>query len=506
MKCQPNRNLEDLRGRPTQVHRVPTAGRILLSIWFALCGCSPEPGILVNIAAWPDGVERIRVRTTVEDKRGMDFFLDKDQARFAVRVPVDSEGTVQLDAVGLDARGCMLATGMLSETVPNGINRFVERTLVLSSLSAPVCVFAPSLPVNVGLKPNTLAVGEFNGDGFSDIAVANSGSAKDSCSGTGINTGRDTVSVLLGDALRGAVPAMPISLTPNSVPDSVAVGDFNGDTKPDVAIALYESKVISVLFGNGMGGFTDTGPMLAVALGSNALAVGDFNRDMNLDLVALSSSTLTVFLGDGRGGFDTRAPIAAGGGGSLGLAVGDLDGDTRPDLAVTHSSDDTVSVLLGDGSGGFSMPTSFDVGEDSLLPDAYPKSVTIADFNGDLKPDLAVANFGRSDGDVGVLFGNGKGGFGAPSNFVFGRNPYSLAVGDFNKDGLPDIATADYSDNTVSVRLNNSLGGFSPAQHFSVGLTPIYLAGGDFNGDLLPDLAVVNFYACSVSILLNQFD
>lgn len=191
----------------------------------------------------------------------------------------------------------------------------------------------------------------------------------------------------------------------------------------------------------------------------------------------------------------------------MGLAVGDLNGDTLLDLVVTHSSDDKVSVFLGDGSGGFSMPTLFDVSKNTLAKDDSPKSVAIADFNGDLKPDLAVANFGLiNNGDVGVLLGNGKGSFGDPSNFPFGMNPYSLAVADFNKDGLPDIATADYSDNTVSVRLNNSLGGFSPAQHFSVGLTPIYLAGGDFNGDLLPDLAVVNFYACSVSILLNQFD
>lgn len=468
--------------------------------------CGREPGLIVNIAAWPDGVERIRVRPTVDSTVGSDIFVNKDQDRFVVRVPASSQGTVKLDATGLDLMGCKLATGSLMEPVPNTLSHFVERTLVLSSLSTPVCVFGPSASVPVGLHPDALAVGDFNGDMRSDVAVANSGGKMDACPSRAVGEGRDTVSVLLGNDQQGAVPAMPLSFSPDSAPDAVAIGDFNGDMKPDLAVALYARNAVSVLLGDGMGGFSDTGSPLLVSPPPSAVVVGDFNRDMKPDLAVLSNSNVTAFLGNGNGGFGALPLFGAGGSGSLGFAVGDLNGDANPDLVVTNSGvnpdSNTVTVFLGDGLGVFRMAKPVKVG-------LFPRSVAIADFNGDLKPDLAVANFGKGDGiddgNVSVLLGNGSGGFAVLNGpIVVGKDPYSLVVGDFNKDGLQDIATADYADSTVSLRLGNGMGGFSPTQSFPVGLNPISLAVGDFNGDQLPDLVSANFFACSVSILLNQ--
>jgi hypothetical protein len=457
-------------------------GLLLFSL-AALGGCEREPGIIVNIAAWPVGAERIRVRTTIEGTLGTDIFLNKDLSRFAVRVPAGSQGTVQLDASGLDLLGCKLATGTLNEPVPDNLNRFVERTIVLSTLPSPICVLAHSTPFPVGIEPDAVAVGDFNGDTLSDIAVANSAS--------------DTVSVLLGDAINGLVPADPLPFPVGSTPNSVAVGDFDGDKKTDLAVALANSNLVMVRLGNGMGGFVPISIPVAVGRQPTSVVVGDFNRDMKLDLAVanVSDSNLSVLLGNGTGGFGIAATYGAGAGPSS-LAVGDLNGDMKPDLVVTNSYGTTVSVLLGNGEGGFSMAASFAAG-------TQPKSVAIGDFNGDMKPDLAVANFTSSD--VSVLLGNGVGDFGVATNLPFGPNPYSLAVGDFNGDGLPDIATANYGGNTASVGLSNGLGGLGPAVNFPVGLNPIALAVGYFDAGKMPDLVVANFSDRNVSILLNQF-
>ena len=125
----------------------------------------------------------------------------------------------------------------------------------------------------------------------------------------------------------------------------------------------------------------------------------------------------------------------------------------------------------------------------------------MGDFNGDGKPDLATANYTSSN--VSVLLGNGMGGFGTVTNFTAGAKPISVTVGDFNGDGKPDLAAANYSSNNVSVLLGNGMGGFGAATNFTVGTRPYSVAVGDFNGDGKPDLATANFTSSNVSVLLG---
>jgi uncharacterized repeat protein (TIGR01451 family) len=181
-------------------------------------------------------------------------------------------------------------------------------------------------------------------------------------------------------------------------PRSVATGDFNGDGKPDLAVANQGPDTVSILLGTGTGSF---GPKTDFGVGT--------------------------------------APTS--------VAVGDFNSDGKPDLAVANSTFATVSILLGTGTGTFGAKTDFGTG-------GGPRSVAVGDFNRDGKLDLATAN--ASGNTVSILLGTGTGTFGAKTNFGTGSSPWSVAVGDFNGDGKLDLATANFNSNKVSVLLNNS--------------------------------------------------
>src|SRR5262245_49209151 len=135
-----------------------------------------------------------------------------------------------------------------------------------------------------------------------------------------------------------------------------------------------------------------------------------------------------------------------------------------------------------------------------------PESVVVADFNRDGAPDIAVANSGNNN--VAVLFGDGLGHFmpGSRSPFAVGSFPSSVAVGDFNSDGRPDLVTANFGGGSVTILLGNGSADFRPAagSPLAVGVAPISVAVGDFNGDGRPDLAVANQDSDNVTILLGN--
>ncbi len=214
---------------------------------------------------------------------------------------------------------------------------------------------------------------------------------------------------------------------------SIAVGDFNGDGKLDLAVAscgsdgLCNSGIVSILLGDGVGNF-NLASSPAVGADPWAVAVGDFNGDGKLDLVTANanSDTLSILLGNGTGNFTLTSSLPEGHG-PAGIAVGDFNEDGKLDLAVSNCDSNTVSVRLGDGAGNFTPASSSAVG-------AFPTSVAAGDFNGDGKLDLAVGDgkldlvtANADDNTLSIFLGDGTGNFTLASSPALANSPGSVA-------------------------------------------------------------------------------
>jgi hypothetical protein len=306
------------------------------------------------------------------------------------------------------------------------------------------------------------------------------------------NLNVNTVSIRLGDGLGGFSGTTNVNV--GSLPYSVSIGDFNGDGKQDLATANFNSNTLSIRLGDGTGNFSG---FTEIPVGNSPISVttGDFNGDGKQDLATANfiSANISIRLGDGTGNFSGATEVNVGAN-PYSIAVGDFNGDTKQDLATANAGSGTVSVRLGDGLGGFSGSAEVSVG-------SSPYSVTVGDFNGDGKQDLAAANFFSNT--VSVRLGDGTGSFSGTTEIATGNGPSSVAIGDFNGDGKQDIAAANDGNNSVSIRLGDGTGNFSGTIEVSAGTNPRSVVIGDFNSDGRQDFAAANLNSDNVSIRLG---
>lgn len=361
----------------------------------------------------------------------------------------------------------------------------------------------PPLLYSAGLLPAGVVSLDVNGDGKPDLAVAGGYGVLSYFSLTTlINRGDGTF-------------ANPASFPVLQFPYSAVVGDFNGDGHVDIATtSLTQTGGVSVLLGKGDGTFqahldSPTGQS------PTAIAAGDFNGDGKLDLVVAdstptgqvpTSALLSTLIGNGDGTFQNKisqtVPASLGS-----LAVGDFNGDGKLDVAAVTVNTSVVSIFLGRGDGSFATPTQYPTGPMLLSPPYH--NVLAGDFNGDGKPDLAVA----TDNGIAVLLGNGDGTF-QPFTLVSSLSSVSpgdelLALTDFNNDGKLDIVKATQTGaSIINVALGNGDGTFQQATGFQIPsiLNTESAVVGDFNGDGKPDLAFASQSSDVVTILFGKGD
>ncbi len=477
-------------------------GALLFIIFLSVAGLgiaqTPNPVPFINQPLVPDAVAPGAAGFTLT-VNGTGFVpgatVDWNGAALPTTFVSGSQLTASVPAANVATADTASVT--VVNPAPGGKSNVVFFSVTLSAATVNF-VNSPGSPISVGNYPNTVVEGDFNGDGKPDLAVANQNS--------------NTVTILLGngDGTFTQAPGSPITV--GSAPDGIAVGDFNGDGKLDLAVANEGSNTVTILLGNGDGTFTQApSSPIAVGTGPQAIAAGDFNADGKLDLAVADganglNSHVTILLGNGDGTFTQApgSPIAVGTGPDA-LAVGDFNGDGKLDLAVANAVSSNVTILLGNGDGTFTQapgsPISVDLGPDGIVA---------GDFNGDGKLDLAVAASGISHVDI--LLGNGDGTFTpAPGSPVtVGLAPAAITAADFNGDGKLDLATASRDNDAVTLLLGNGDGTFSTLAGTAIGATtggaPSSLIAGDFNGLGRLGLATANEVGTggnSVSILLQ---
>jgi hypothetical protein len=344
---------------------------------------------------------------------------------------------------------------------------------------------------SVAPQPESIATGDFNGDGRRDFAV--------------VNPATNTVSIILGNA--DGTFTTRVDYATGSNPVMVVAGDFNGDGKTDLVIGrrinARGNGGVAIMLGNGDGTFQAAVDYPLANFQVSGLTTGDFNGDGKLDLVAITycqscsgtaAQQVSVLLGNGDGTLQTPAQYSTGSGANS-VVSGDFDGDGKLYLAVTFSGDAAssggVSVLLGNGDGTFRSNVDYILG--GFI---FPSSIVATGVNADGKLDLAVS----APNATWILRGSGDGTFAVP--LVIGTGGSFLKTEEWSGDGKADIAILDGG---IAFLLGKGDGRFQIPISDSAESDSFAAAVGAFTGNRSSDVVAGNTNANTASILLEAF-
>jgi hypothetical protein len=342
--------------------------------------------------------------------------------------------------------------------------------LMVSFLSLHVSIWG----VATGTVPHNVVSADFNGDGFSDIAVTNS------------NLFTVTqLTVYLNDQTGNFVASPPFTLGGAS-PAFSAIGDFNNNGSPDIAVLVQNSHEIVIFLNNGSGVFTQLPTTVPVAaIHPFGITTGNFRGNGRQDIAIAGGGDggIELFYSNGDGTFTAGPIIPTATPPSL-IAAGDLNNDGVDDLVVVFTSQNSITVYLNNGTGGFISPgTSYPVG-------TFPSSVALGKFTNSGLIDIAVANM--TSNNVSVLLNQGAGTYSSAVNYPVQFAPLSLTTGQFSGNVPYDIFVANEASSTVSFLQNNGDGTFAAAVNTEVGSAPVSITAGQFLPNSGPTFIVTN--------------
>lgn len=374
--------------------------------------------------------------------------------------------------------------------------------------------FGANFDFTAGTQPYGLALADLDGDGKTDATVVNNG-----------GVGAGTVSLFRNTSSLGVLGSGAFStkadLSPSTNPHSVAIGDLDGDGKPDLVISNLSSNSVSVFKNiSAAGTLTPASFATKVDFATNSaprcVAIGDLDGDGKPDIATANngSASLSILKNVGvQGVIDGSSFLAKVdlpiGNNPWSIAIGDIDGDGKLDLAIANQLSNTVSVMRNIGVVGSITTSSFSAKVD-FITGTSPQGISIGDLDGDNKPDMAVAN--AQSNNISVFKNTSVAGtisFLGKSDFSGLGAPYTIAMGDLDGDGKPELATANNGGNSFSIFKNSTtLGTINSASFaktdFNINTNSIYIAIADLDGDGRPDIATSDQSLGSLSVMRNQ--
>ena len=385
-------------------------------------------------------------------------------------------------------------------------NPFFLPTFTTPVSSIDASTLASKVDFTSGSAPIGVTIGDLDGDGKPDLAVPNQVS--------------NTVSVFRNTSTSGTIAsgsfATKVDFATGSGPNFMAIGDLDGDGKLDMVTQNLSSGNMSILRNTSTSGSVSFATKVDFTQGtqSTGAAIGDLDGDGKPDIVvaSLGSNIISVFRNISVSGtidansFATKVDFTTGSQPEF-PAIGDIDGDGKPDITVANRGSNTVSVFRNTSTSGTITTSSFAAKAD-FATGTTPFTVGLSDIDGDGKPDVVTPNNGAAS--LSVLRNTSTSGsvsFATKVDFTTGSAPYGIAIGDIDGDGKTDLVVPNNSSNTVSLFKNTSTSGtisLTAKTDFATATNPQGAAVGDLDGDGKTDVVIANASSASLSVYHNQ--